>query len=62
MQRAATHWVLNPVWARVAHDGRGVLIRDGDGQMRLGAFLSPDERKSFAAALDLALYRAKRGR
>ena len=58
---AATHWVLNPVWARVARDGRGVLIRDGAGQMRVGAFLSPKECDSFAAALDLALHRAKRG-
>lgn len=58
---AATHWVLNPVWARVARDGRGVLIRDGAGQMRLGAFLSPKECEVFADALSLALYKAKRG-
>jgi uncharacterized membrane protein len=57
----ATHWVLNPVWARVARDGRGVLIRDGGGQMRLGAFLSPKECESFAIALDAALNRARRG-
>ncbi|MGE0741478.1 MAG: DUF2244 domain-containing protein [Hyphomonadaceae bacterium] len=58
---AATHWVINPVWARVARDGRGVLIRDGAGQMRVGAFLSPKECESFAAALNAALFRAKRG-
>lgn len=58
---AAMHWVLNPIWARIARDGRGVLIRDGAGQMRVGAFLSPKECDSFAAALDLALHRAKRG-
>lgn len=57
---AATHWVINPVWARVAQDGRGVLIRDGAGQMRLGAFLSPKECESFAGALSLALHKAKR--
>ncbi|MGH6951641.1 MAG: DUF2244 domain-containing protein [Vitreimonas sp.] len=57
----ATHWVLNPVWARVARDGRGVLIRDGRGQMRLGAFLSPKECDGFAAALDAALFRATSG-
>lgn len=57
----ATHWVLNPVWARVARDGRGVLIQDGAGQLRIGAFLSPKERVEFAAALDAALHRAKRG-
>jgi uncharacterized membrane protein len=58
---AATHWVINPVWARVARDGRGVLIRDGAGQLRVGAFLSPKECETFAAALDAALWRAKRG-
>lgn len=56
-----THWTLNPVWARVARDGRGVLIRDGEGQLRVGAFLSPKECVEFAAALDSALHRAKRG-
>ncbi len=55
------HWVLNPVWARVAREGTGVLVRAGKGQMRLGAFLSPKECESFAAALDAALFRAKRG-
>jgi uncharacterized membrane protein len=58
---AAKHWVLNPVWARVGRDGRGVLIRAGARQMRLGAFLSPKECEDFAAALDTALWRAKRG-
>jgi uncharacterized membrane protein len=57
----ATHWVINPVWARVARDGRGVLVRDREGQMRLGAFLSPKECESFASALSLALSKAKRG-
>jgi uncharacterized membrane protein len=55
------HWVLNPVWARVARDGPGVLIRAGKGQLRIGAFLSPKECQTFAAALDGALFRAKRG-
>jgi uncharacterized membrane protein len=55
------HWVLNPLWARVARDGPGVLIRAGKGQMRIGVFLSPKECDSFAAALDAALFRAKRG-
>lgn len=58
---AAAHWVLNPVWARVMRDGRGVLIRSGQGQMRVGAFLSPRECESFAETLNLALHRAKRG-
>lgn len=56
-----THWVLNPVWARVAREGAGVLVRAGSGQMRIGAFLSPKECEQFAAALDAALWRAKRG-
>lgn len=58
---AATHWVVNPIWARVMRDGRGVLIRAGAGQMRVGAFLSPKECESFAEALSLALHKAKRG-
>jgi uncharacterized membrane protein len=58
---AATHWVLNPVWARVTREGAGVLVRAGGGQMRLGAFLSPKECAQLAAALDAALWRAKRG-
>lgn len=57
----ATHWVLNPVWARVMRDGRGVLIREREGQIRLGAFLSPTECDGFAQALSLALSKAKRG-
>ena len=56
-----THWVLNPVWARVLREGNGVLIRSGDRQIRLGAFLAPKECESLAAALDLALHRARRG-
>ena len=55
------HWVLNPVWARVLRDGKGVLIRSGGRQIRLGAFLAPKECESLAAALDLALHRARRG-
>ncbi|MBL8547244.1 MAG: DUF2244 domain-containing protein [Hyphomonadaceae bacterium] len=55
------HWVLNPIWARVIRDGRGVLIREREGQMRLGAFLSPKECEGFAQALSLALSKAKRG-
>jgi uncharacterized membrane protein len=56
-----THWVLNPVWARVLREGNGVLVRSGERQVRLGAFLSPKECESLAAALDLALHRARRG-
>src|SRR5262249_36314179 len=54
------HWTLNPVWARVLIEGKGVLIRAGKTQMRLGAFLSPKECQTLAAALDAAVWRAKR--
>ncbi len=57
----ARHWILNPIWARVLLEGKGVLIRAGGSQMRLGAFLSPKECAEFAATLDLALHKAKRG-
>jgi uncharacterized membrane protein len=57
----ATHWVLDPIWARVLREGSGVLIRAGERQIRLGAFLSPQECESFANALDVALHRARRG-
>ena len=57
----AQHWVVNPLWARVTRDGPGVLIRAGGDQMRVGAFLSPKECDHFAAAVDAALFRARRG-
>lgn len=57
----AKHWTLNPIWSRVLREGRGVLIRAGASQIRLGAFLSPKECASFAAALDAALHKARRG-
>ena len=56
-----THWVLNPVWARVLREGPGVLIRSGEVQIRLGAFLSPKECESLAAALNVALHKARHG-
>lgn len=56
----ATHWVLNPVWAQVLREGPGVLIRAGDMQIRLGAFLTPKECETFASALNLALHRARK--
>lgn len=62
-----SRWRLHPYWTRVS-------IRrpiDEESQVRLvsmgrtliiGAFLSPDERGAFAAALDEALRRARSGR
>lgn len=57
----ATHWVLDPLWARVLREGDGVLIRSGDRQIRLGAFLTAKECESLAAALDIAVHRARCG-
>ncbi len=57
----AVHWVINPFYARVVRDGAGVVIRARTDQMRVGAFLSPKEWESLAAAIDAALWRAKRG-
>lgn len=57
----AIHWVINPLWARVVRDGPGVVLRARADQMRVGAFLPPKEWDSLAAAIDAALWRAKRG-
>jgi uncharacterized membrane protein len=58
---AEAHWVVSPLWARVDEDSLSVVIRAGGGAQRVGAFLSPPERASFARALDAALWRAKKG-
>ena len=55
------HWVLNPVWARVMQEGKGVIVRSGERQIRLGAFLTPKECPSFAAELNVSLHLARRG-
>jgi uncharacterized membrane protein len=57
----AAHWVLNPLWARVVREGPGVVIRAQGDQMRVGAFLPPKEWAGLAAAIEAALWRAKRG-
>jgi uncharacterized membrane protein len=58
---AVSYFVLNPVWARAREESVGVAIWSRGASLRVGAFLSPEERAEFARALDLALYRAKRG-
>ena len=58
---AVTYFLLNPVWAKAREESLGVSVWSGGGALRLGAFLSPDERSELARQLDLALYRAKRG-
>jgi uncharacterized membrane protein len=58
-----TRWRLEPFWARVVidkpdtHESR-VRVVSGGRSLVLGAFLSPDERMKFAAALQAALARA----
>lgn len=60
-------WVLNPVWVRLeklTHEEYGVerifLVSRGK-QLPIGNFLGPDEKASFAEALNKALGEAKRG-
>ncbi|MFZ2030238.1 MAG: DUF2244 domain-containing protein [Vitreimonas sp.] len=56
-----SYFVLNPVWAKAREESVGVSIWSGGRALRVGAFLSPDERAELARQLDLALFRAKRG-
>jgi uncharacterized membrane protein len=60
-------WTLNPVWVqldRTVHEDFGIerlfLVSQGR-RLSIAGCLSPDERKSFAAALSAALSEAKRG-
>jgi uncharacterized membrane protein len=56
---ARTHFVANPLWARVVASPRAVRIQAGQGALDVGAFLSEGERRSFAAALNAAFSRAR---
>jgi uncharacterized membrane protein len=63
----ATEWTLNPLWVRLdreTHPEFGVqklfLVSRGQ-RLPIGAFLGPDEKESFAAALLAALGEARRG-
>ncbi|MES1201011.1 MAG: DUF2244 domain-containing protein [Pseudomonadota bacterium] len=58
---AETHWVVSPMWAKVAQDSGGVTIRSAGGCVRVATFLAPAERARVARTLDDALWRAKRG-
>ena len=60
-------WVLNPLWVRLdqeVHEEYGVerlyLVSKGR-HVSIGRFLAPDEKASFAKALDAALVAARRG-
>lgn len=54
-----THWVVNPLWAKVEAMPSGVSIAAGGQALRVARFLSPDEREAFAAALRKALSQAR---
>ena len=65
--RLREEWSANPLWVRLQqdiHDEFGVerlfLISRGQ-RLAIAAFLSPDEKQSFAQALNQALFEAKRG-
>jgi uncharacterized membrane protein len=60
-------WVLNPVWVRLdqeVHQEYGVerlYLVSGGRHLAIGSFLGPDEKASFANALNAALATARRG-
>jgi len=55
------HWMASPLWVRVDAAEDAVRLAAGGRHLRIGAFLSPPERESFAEALRADLSRAKRG-
>ena len=62
-----TQWTLNPLWVQIEtieDDEYGVerlyLVSRGN-RLSVGRFLAPDEKASFAKALQAALQAAKRG-
>jgi uncharacterized membrane protein len=60
-------WVLNPLWVRLEKvtleefGVQGVLLVSRGKQLPVGGFLGPDEKASFAEALNRALNEARRG-
>jgi uncharacterized membrane protein len=60
-------WVLNPLWVRLdqqVHQEYGVerlYLVSGGRHVSIGRFLGPDEKASFAKALNAALVAARRG-
>lgn len=65
--RVREEWSANPLWVRLhqdVHEEFGVerllLISRGE-KLSIAGFLSPKEKKSFAEALNQALFEARRG-
>ncbi|MFZ4069095.1 MAG: DUF2244 domain-containing protein [Caulobacterales bacterium] len=56
---ADAHWVVNPAWARVEGEDSAVRIAAGGRHLDVAAFLSPEERAAFAAALEAAIRKAR---
>src|SRR6201987_5048798 len=60
-------FVLNPLWVRldqISHAEYGIeklYLTSGGRRVSIGSFLGPDEKASFAKALNAALQAAKRG-
>jgi uncharacterized membrane protein len=61
IEQSGAHWVTSALWARPVAEEKWIAIRAGGKEVRIGAFLSPPERKSLARELSDALWRAKRG-
>lgn len=56
---AADHWIVHPHWVRVEAAEAAVNLAAGGRTVPVAAFLSPEERVSFASALGQALRRAR---
>jgi uncharacterized membrane protein len=62
-----SEWTLNPVWVRLereVHEEFGIerlLLVSHGRKLPIAGFLSPDEKKSFADALSVAIGTAKSG-
>jgi uncharacterized membrane protein len=65
--RVREEWTANPLWVRLQQDvheefgvERLLLISRGE-RLAIATFLGPDEKRSFAQALNQALFEARRG-
>jgi uncharacterized membrane protein len=53
--------MVSPLWVQVGAAGGAVQIASAGRMLRVGAFLSPEERRDFAQALAAALAKARAG-